>query len=86
MANKNFVLFDPVHINNLLPLAFTRPVADFRVGVFTIRKKCLVEALGKVIPTDQTIRRPLSKTLVFGPELKSGAIPAQEVLHCTVRD
>ncbi|MEZ5007434.1 MAG: GlmU family protein [Chitinophagales bacterium] len=39
MANKNFVLFDPAHVKNLLPLAFTRPVADFRVGVLTLREK-----------------------------------------------
>lgn len=39
MVTKNFVLFDPVHIKNLLPLAYTRPVADFRLGIFTIKKK-----------------------------------------------
>lgn len=35
---KNFILFDDSR-NNLLPLAFTRPVAEFRVGILTIREK-----------------------------------------------
>ncbi len=39
MSENNFVLFDPPQIKNLYPLALTRSVADFRVGVFTIRKK-----------------------------------------------
>jgi len=35
----NIVLFDDQHRSNLLPLAFTRPIADFRVGITTIREK-----------------------------------------------
>ena len=33
------VLFDPPHRPHLLPLAFTRPVAEFRIGILTIREK-----------------------------------------------
>lgn len=37
---KNIILFDdPVVRENLLPLSFTRPLADFRVGITTIRSK-----------------------------------------------
>lgn len=36
----NIVLFDTLEIHeNLLPLAFTRPVAEFRVGILTIAEK-----------------------------------------------
>lgn len=34
----NFILFDH-HRDNLLPLTFTRPVADIRIGILTIREK-----------------------------------------------
>jgi UDP-N-acetylglucosamine diphosphorylase/glucosamine-1-phosphate N-acetyltransferase len=35
----NYVLFDGPSRNNLLPFTFTRPVADIRVGILTIREK-----------------------------------------------
>ncbi|MCW3085257.1 MAG: hypothetical protein JWP12_2623 [Bacteroidetes bacterium] len=35
----NYILFDDVNSNNLLPLTFTRPVADLRIGILTIREK-----------------------------------------------
>lgn len=35
----NIVLFDGKYRNNLLPLTFTRPVADLRVGILTISEK-----------------------------------------------
>ncbi len=35
----NYILFDGPFRNNLLPFTFTRPVADLRVGVLTIREK-----------------------------------------------
>lgn len=36
----NIILFDDVNVkNNLLPMSFTRPLADFRVGITTIREK-----------------------------------------------
>lgn len=35
----NFILFDGPVRNNLLPFTFTRPVADIRVGILTIREK-----------------------------------------------
>ena len=35
----NFILFDDNTRNNLLPLTFTRPVADIRIGIITIREK-----------------------------------------------
>ncbi len=35
----NYVLFDGPSRNDLLPFTFTRPVADIRIGIFTIREK-----------------------------------------------
>ncbi len=39
MHNQNIVLFDDLNWGNLLPLTYTRPVADLRVGITTIREK-----------------------------------------------
>ena len=35
----NYILFDGPARNNLLPFTFTRPVADIRIGIMTIREK-----------------------------------------------
>lgn len=35
----NYILFDDSAADNLLPLTFTRPAADVRIGVLTIREK-----------------------------------------------
>lgn len=35
----NYILYDGSVRNNLLPLTFTRPVADIRIGILTIREK-----------------------------------------------
>ncbi len=35
----NYILFDDLTRNNLLPFTFTRPVADIRFGILTIREK-----------------------------------------------
>jgi len=35
----NYILFDDNQRTKLLPLVFTRPVADIRIGILTIREK-----------------------------------------------
>ena len=35
----NYILFDGAVRNSLLPLTFTKPVADLRIGILTIREK-----------------------------------------------
>lgn len=35
----NYILFDGSFRDSLLPFTFTRPVADIRVGILTIREK-----------------------------------------------
>ncbi|MGB0930997.1 MAG: GlmU family protein, partial [Chitinophagales bacterium] len=36
---SNYILFDDATRRHLLPLTFTRPVADLRIGILTIRQK-----------------------------------------------
>lgn len=36
---RNYILFDDIRRENLLPLTFTRPVAEIRVGILTITEK-----------------------------------------------
>ena len=38
-SQMNYILFDGKYRNNLLPFTFTRPVADIRIGILTIREK-----------------------------------------------
>ena len=35
----NYILFDGTVRNALLPFTYTRPVADLRIGILTIREK-----------------------------------------------
>jgi UDP-N-acetylglucosamine diphosphorylase/glucosamine-1-phosphate N-acetyltransferase len=36
---RNFVLFDDIHRDHLLPFAFIRPVSEIRIGILTIKEK-----------------------------------------------
>jgi UDP-N-acetylglucosamine diphosphorylase/glucosamine-1-phosphate N-acetyltransferase len=36
---RNYILFDDIHRDHLLPFAFIRPVAEIRIGILTIREK-----------------------------------------------
>lgn len=44
---KNIILFDDEARENLLPLTFTRPVGDIRVGILTIGEKWAKHLNGK---------------------------------------
>jgi UDP-N-acetylglucosamine diphosphorylase/glucosamine-1-phosphate N-acetyltransferase len=46
----NYILFDGPRRNDLLPFTFTRPVADIRIGILTIREKW-EKHLGSTITT-----------------------------------
>ena len=35
----NIILFDGIYHKNLLPLTYTRPVSDLRIGILTIKEK-----------------------------------------------
>ena len=45
---KNIILFDPEHRDRLLPLVYTRPVSELRVGILTISEKWARMMDGKV--------------------------------------
>jgi UDP-N-acetylglucosamine diphosphorylase/glucosamine-1-phosphate N-acetyltransferase len=45
---KNLILFDPDTRDQLLPLSYTRPVCEFRVGILTIREKWERSLKGRV--------------------------------------
>ena len=62
----NYILFEDQSRLNLLPLTFTRPVADIRIGILTIREKWekqlnaktstkTEDYLSKKYPTEYTI-------------------------------
>ena len=38
-TNRNYILFDDLSRDRLLPFTFIRPVAEIRLGIFTIREK-----------------------------------------------
>jgi UDP-N-acetylglucosamine diphosphorylase/glucosamine-1-phosphate N-acetyltransferase len=44
----NIILFDDSRRNHLLPLTYTRPVADLRIGILTIKEKWEKHAMGSV--------------------------------------
>ena len=35
----NYILFDDITWHNLLPLTFTKPVSEIRIGILTITEK-----------------------------------------------
>ena len=49
-STKIYLVDSPDSHANLLPLSFTRPVADFRVGITTIRESILYQATTITIP------------------------------------
>ena len=60
----NYVLYDDEHRENLLPLAFTRPVADIRIGILTIREKWQRFLKQEVLIHTQTYLRPKYKLVL----------------------
>lgn len=46
---QNIILFDTTGIHQeFLPLTFTRPVSDIRIGIFTIREKMGISVAGNL--------------------------------------
>ena len=41
----NYILFDGDVRNALLPFTYTKPVADIRIGILTIREKTIIEII-----------------------------------------
>ncbi len=47
MMNNNIILFDDDVWEDLLPITFTRPIADIRVGILTIKEKWELHLKGR---------------------------------------
>ncbi len=59
-----YVLFDGVHHHKLKPLTLTRPVADLRVGIFTIEEKWSLALKSKVaVRTKDYLRKKFNSHL-----------------------
>ena len=67
----NCILFDGPYREALLPFTYTRPVADLRIGITTIREKW--ELLLDTIPAIQTVPY-LSKKFATDSEQKGSTI------------
>ena len=56
-----YVLFDGIHHQKLKPLTLTRPVADMRVGMFTVQEKWSLALISKVgLRTKDYLRKKFS--------------------------
>tara|TARA_B110000037_G_scaffold36058_1_gene43909 strand:- start:153 stop:1325 length:1173 start_codon:yes stop_codon:yes gene_type:complete len=56
-----YVLFDGIHHQKLKPLTLTRPVADLRVGMFTVQEKWSLALISKVgLRTKDYLRKKFS--------------------------
>jgi hypothetical protein len=70
----NYILFDGSSRNRLLPFTFTRPVADIRIGILTIREKW--ELLLK--STTSTITEDYLAEKIIRAGLREKASPLEE--------
>jgi UDP-N-acetylglucosamine diphosphorylase/glucosamine-1-phosphate N-acetyltransferase len=85
----NYILFDDYARNHLKPLTLTRPVADLRVGIFTIREKwekLLKTSTSSLTESYLSVKWPLKKDkntiLVNGSVLPTvGMVKAIEKLN-----
>jgi UDP-N-acetylglucosamine diphosphorylase/glucosamine-1-phosphate N-acetyltransferase len=84
MTKSNFILFDSEKVGNLLPLAYTRAVADFRVGIFTIKEKWqlhLKQAFQVLTRTYLQDKYSINWTSGSNLYINSGVLPNDEVLQ-----
>jgi UDP-N-acetylglucosamine diphosphorylase/glucosamine-1-phosphate N-acetyltransferase len=95
MITINTVLFDDLNWKNLLPLTYTRCVADLRIGLSTIKEKWLAQAKQVSIKTEGYLSSKYSMKLendnLF---VHSGLIPTADIIeklralkpnHCLVK-
>lgn len=82
MKNQNLILFDGEEWSQLLPLTFTRPVADIRCGIFTIKEKWQGEAMRKAYVLTQNYLQ-CEQELLFGEEnlyVNASLLPGENLL------
>ena len=84
---RNFILFDDKRWQQLLPLTFTRPTAELRIGIDTIREKWetfLQTAISYLTETFLAEKFPVTYTddnlYIFG-----GVIPDEKMVHSILK-
>lgn len=82
----NIILFDDSSRPHLLPLTFTRPVADLRIGILTIREKWEKHGFGNVSYLTQEYLRAKFPTRRFSENLLiAGSILPEPNILAAVR-
>lgn len=83
----NIIFFEDNARNNLLPLTFTRPVADLRVGITTIKEKweLLFNSKGSFI-TEEYLSVKFPKRIEADNILINGSVIPNNELFCAISD
>jgi len=87
MSTMNVVLFDDQRRANLLPLAYTRPVADIRTGILTIREKW-ESLLGQTTSTRTEPYLAAKFPLLVADEnlfINGSVFPTAELIHAIMK-
>lgn len=83
MPMRNLILFDDETRNKLLPLTFTRPISDLRVGILTLREKWEIDLEGKAsfISADYLSERYPTQIKEDNLVINGGVIPNPQLIH-----
>jgi UDP-N-acetylglucosamine diphosphorylase/glucosamine-1-phosphate N-acetyltransferase len=83
----NVILFDDREIDNLLPLTFTRPAADIRVGIFKIAEKWSLRLKQKVSFYTRSYLQAKYKTVLTRDNfyINGALLPDNEILQFIVK-
>ena len=78
----NYILFDGPYRNNLLPFTYTRPVADIRVGILTIREKweSYLEATTTTVTEDYLMDKFPMVEMEINVMINASFLPNPEVI------
>jgi hypothetical protein len=78
----SILFFDDASRESLLPLSFTRPVADFRIGILTIAEKWAkrLSATSYSFVTEEYLQEKFPKKLADDNLLINGSICPDEAL------
>jgi len=78
----NYILFDGAARNQLLPFTFTRPVADIRIGILTIREKWerILETTTSTVTEDYLSRKWPMVEMAENIMINASFLPTPEFL------
>jgi len=80
---KNLILFDDDGWKSLLPLTYTRPIADIRIGILTIREKWEkhLEAKGSYITQDYLSEKYPINIEAENWVINARLLPNEKIIH-----